>query len=136
MKFTKGFVEKLAGIIVSVLSCFDRVIFKGHLPFGGDDHLNSWVDYGLKMRRKDFLPWLEQHSQALVDHAKACADEAGRPYQYRQGKFKKELSLMLAFERNAFPGTPTVGVYRLRCGSTRNCYFRRVFSGENRGAVA
>jgi hypothetical protein len=90
MRFAKRFVTAFAQNIVSVLSCFDRVIFKGYLPFGGDDHLNSWVDYALKMKRKDLLPWLEQHSQALVDHARALADRAGRPYEYRQGKFNKE----------------------------------------------
>ena len=90
MKFATRFVDAFAEIIVAVLSCFDRVIFKGYLPFGGDEHLNSWVDYHLKMRRKDFLPFLEQHSQALVEHAQAVAERAGRPYEYRQGEFKKE----------------------------------------------
>lgn len=90
VKFAKRFLEKFAVSIVAVLSCFDRVIFKGYLPFWGDAHLNSWVDYELKMRRKDFLPWLEGHSHALVEHAKTLAERAGRPYEYRQGKFKKE----------------------------------------------
>ena len=90
MKFAKKFVAAFARGIVAVLGCFDRVIFKGHLPFGGDEHLNAWVDYGLKMKRKDFLPFLEWHSQALVDHAKTLAERAGRPYEYRQRKFQKE----------------------------------------------
>jgi len=90
MRFAKRFIAAFAQNIVAVLSCFDRVIFKGYLPFGGDGHLNAWVDHALKMRRKDFLPWLEQHSQALVDHARALAERAGRPYAYRQGKFNKE----------------------------------------------
>ena len=90
MNFAKRFVDTFAEIIVAVLSCFDRVIFKGYLPFGGDEHLNSWVDYVLKIRRKDFLPFLEQHSQPLVEHAQRMAERSGRPYEYRQGKFKKE----------------------------------------------
>lgn len=90
MKFAKRFVDTFTEIIVAVLSCFDRVIFKGYLPFGGDEHLNSWVDYVLKIRRKDFLPFLEQHSQPLVEHAQRMAERSGRPYEYRQGKFKKE----------------------------------------------
>ena len=36
MKFAKRFVEKFALSIVAILSCFDRVIFKGYLPFGDD----------------------------------------------------------------------------------------------------
>jgi len=90
MKFAKKFVAAFAKSIVAVLGCFDRVIFKAYLPFGGDDHLNAWVDYALKMKRKDFIPLLERHSQTLVDHAQALAERAGRPYEYRQGKFKKE----------------------------------------------
>lgn len=89
MKFAKRFLEKFDRSIVAVLNCFDRVIFKGSLPFGRDDRLNAWVDHGLKIKRKDFVPRLEQHSQTLVDHAKACAEKAGRPYEYRQGRFNK-----------------------------------------------
>jgi len=84
------FVKKFAPAIIGMLSCFDRVIFKGHLPFGGDAHLNSFVDHVLGIRRKDFIPMLEKLSHKLVDHAKALAQQAGRPYEYRQGKFRKE----------------------------------------------
>ena len=90
MGFARQFVEKFLRSIVAILSCFDRVIFKGHLPFGGDAHLNSYVDGVLKMRRKDFLPWLERHSQTLVEQAQTLAGRHGRPYEYRAGKFSKE----------------------------------------------
>jgi len=85
-----AFLSKFAASIVTALSCFDRVIFKGYLPFGGEDHLNAYVDRVLKMRRVDFLPWLERHSQTLVEHAQKLAEQRGRPYEYRQGRFKKE----------------------------------------------
>jgi hypothetical protein len=90
MSFAKRFCQKFATLFVCVLGCFDRVIFKGYLPFGDDRRLNAYVDSVLKMKRKDFLPWLEQHSQLLVDHAQAMARRLGRPYEYRQGKFNKE----------------------------------------------
>lgn len=90
MKNVNRFVAKFASLIVATLSCFDRVIFKGHLPFGDAAHLNSYVDYQLKMKRKDFLPWLEQHSQRLVAHAQQAAKALGRPYEYLQGKQRKE----------------------------------------------
>ncbi len=88
--FASSFVSKFSQQIVTSLNCFDRVIFKGHLPFWNDKRLNDFVDYALKIKRKDFLPRLKQESERLVDHAKAVAAEAGRPYLYRQGKFKKE----------------------------------------------
>jgi hypothetical protein len=84
------FVERFASSIVTTLACHDRVIFHGHLPFGGDRHLNRFVDYGLKMKRKDFLPFVEKQSQALVDHAQALAQKADAPYQRLQGKHNKE----------------------------------------------
>jgi hypothetical protein len=85
-----NFTEKFASSIVSVLGCHDRVIFKGYLPFGRDQHLNYWVDRCLKIRRKDFLPFLEKQSQVLVDHAQAQAAQAGVPYQRLQGRPQKE----------------------------------------------
>jgi hypothetical protein len=52
MKFAKRFLEKFAVSIVAILSCFDRVIFKGYLPFGDEKHLNGYVDGVLKMYDK------------------------------------------------------------------------------------
>jgi hypothetical protein len=84
------FVERFTSSIVAVLGCHDRVIFHGHLPFGGDEHLNRFVDYGLKIKRMDFLPFVDEHSQALVDHAQDLAQKSGAPYQFLQGKHDKE----------------------------------------------
>jgi hypothetical protein len=90
VKNATKFVGKFNGSIIAVLSCFDRVIFKGYLPFGGDGHLNAFVDGVLQIPRKDFLPQLEGMSQKLVEHAQNMAQEAGAPYQYLQGKHSKE----------------------------------------------
>ena len=90
MKFALSFVAKFSSLIVTILNCFDRVIFKGHLPFWTDKQVNDFVDFQLNIKRKDFLPLLEQSAQQLVDHAQAIADQAGRPYLFKQGKFKKE----------------------------------------------
>lgn len=83
------FTQKFASI-VAVLGCQDRVIFKGYLPFGRDNHLNGWVDGHLKIRRKDFLPWVQQQSQALVEHAQKQAEQAGVLYQPLQGFDRNE----------------------------------------------
>src|SRR6266404_1007918 len=90
MSTNLGFVQKFAESIVSTLGCFDRVIFKGHLPFGSESQLNYWVDRDLKMRRKDFIPFLEEQSEVVVGHAKQLAQEAGAPYHYLQGPHRKE----------------------------------------------
>jgi hypothetical protein len=90
MSTNLGFAQKFAESIVSTLGCFDRVIFKGHLPFGSESHLNYWVDRVLKIRRKDFLPFLEEQSEVVVGHAKQLAQEAGAPYHHLQGPHRKE----------------------------------------------
>lgn len=44
---TLKFASRLLNQFAGVLSCFDRVIFKGYLPFHSEQYLNSWVDYEL-----------------------------------------------------------------------------------------
>ena len=86
-----SFVEKFASLIVCALSCFDRVIFKGYLPLSRPSELEKFVDFVLKIRRVDFLKkHAPQFAKRLVDHAKRLAEQSGRPFEYRQGKFRKE----------------------------------------------
>ena len=75
MKTLSRFVAKFTSLIVAVLSCFDRVIFKGHLPISNGPALEGFVDHVLKIRRCDFMAFAEQQSEALVDHAKRLAEE-------------------------------------------------------------
>jgi hypothetical protein len=84
------FVVKFASSIIAVLGCFDRVIFKGHLPFGDEAHLNRFVDRVLGIPRKDFLPFLDGKSDELVAHAKGLAEQHSAPYLYLQGRHRKE----------------------------------------------
>jgi hypothetical protein len=87
---TNPFVAKFAPSLIAVLACFDRVIFKGHLPFGNEAHLNRFVDHALGMRRTDFLSFLQGKSDELVSHAQTLAQRHGAPYQYLQGRHRKE----------------------------------------------
>jgi hypothetical protein len=89
MQTCSKFIAKFASSIVTVLGCFDRLLFKGYLPFGGDEHLNRWVD-GLGLKRKDFLARAEQMSQSLVEYAQQKAAQAGVEYRYLPGKVRKE----------------------------------------------
>jgi hypothetical protein len=72
------------------LSCFDRVILTGYLPFWSPGYVNGWIGGELKIRHKDFLPRMKQLSDQLVDFAKAQAQAAGAPFQYVQGRCRKE----------------------------------------------
>ena len=81
-----NFTEKFAPSIVSVLGCHDRVIFKGHLPFGRDEHLErgrfvvskcaAWISC-LSSRSNRRLSSITRRLRAA---------EAGVPYQPLQGQ--------------------------------------------------
>ena len=131
MNFAKRFVQKLALSIVTILNCFDRVIFKGYLPFGNEQHLNDYVDRMLKMPRKDFLPWLEKHSETLVNHAKQLARQHGRPYEYRQGWFKKEKFIQEMIRRDGL----SEGLVAVLCVQ-ETCRTVKLKYGKNRPWLA
>jgi hypothetical protein len=85
------FLTKFASLILGTLHCFDRVIFKGHLPLAAPFELERFVDWVLKIRRSEFIKVVApKWSDRLVDHAKDLARKSQRTYLYRTGSFKKE----------------------------------------------
>src|SRR4051812_14428706 len=91
MKTLSRFISKFTGLIVAVLSCFDRVIFKGHLALSAPCELEYFVDYVLEVRRSDFMKTTApQYSDRLIEHAQKWAQEARRTYVYRTGQFRKD----------------------------------------------
>jgi hypothetical protein len=91
MKTLSRFITKFTSLIIAVLSCFDRVIFKGHLALSAPRELEYFVDCVLKVRRSDFMKTLApQYSDRLIEHAQGWAREAGRTYEYRTGQFRKD----------------------------------------------
>jgi hypothetical protein len=100
-----NFESKHAADIAATLGCFDRVIFKGYLPFCYEDGLHYLVDHVLQMKRKDFLDFADQQADRLVEHAKQAAVQAGVAYQYLQGEHDKEaLARRAAREAKDEPG--------------------------------
>lgn len=121
------FVAKFASSIVAVLGCFDRVIFKGYLPFGNEAHLNFFVDQALGMLRKNFLPFLEEKSQRLVQHAIAFAEQRGAAYRFLQGFHRKEeIVRKIIRERHLQEGLVCVLCCMETCRSVKLLY------GQNR----
>ena len=78
MKTLSRSVAKLTGSIVAVLSCFDRVIFQGHLPTSNRPTLEGFVDHFLEIRRCDFVAFAQQQSETLVDRARPASGRGGR----------------------------------------------------------
>ena len=90
MHATNPFLVKFASSLIAVLGCHDRIIFKGHLPFSDEAHLNRFVDHTLRIPRKDFLAFAAQQSELLVTSAKGFAARHDAPYVYLQGRHRKE----------------------------------------------
>ena len=90
MKTLSRFVAKFTKLIVAVLSCFDRVIFKGYLPLTNGPALEGFVDHVLKIRRCDFMAFAQKQSETLVEHAKRLAQQAGVEYRFLQGFHRKD----------------------------------------------
>ena len=83
MKAFSSFFTKFSTLIAWCLSCFDRVLFKGHLPISRVDEFTRFVDYVLKLRRADFLKSTgPKWSKRLVEHSKQFAHKTNRPWEY------------------------------------------------------
>ncbi len=91
MKTVCSFLTKFSSIISWVLSCYDRVIIKGHLPISRTYEFENFVDYRLKIRRADFAKtYGPAWSDRLVEHAKEMAKAQGRLYEYQAGEVDKD----------------------------------------------
>lgn len=83
------FVVKHQDNIHGVLSCFDRVLFKGHNSLSCARRMEGYIARkGLLI--KDFGKLVKTLSEKVVNHAKDAARNAGRPYIYLRGKTNKE----------------------------------------------
>src|SRR5262249_5903838 len=110
-------------LIVSTLSCFDRVLFKGYLPFRDARSLERFVDYVLKIKRKDFLKFAERQSERIVAHAKKLAVAADAPYRFLKGKQRKDdLANQIARERGLTEGLVCVLCCMESCPSFKLLY--------------
>lgn len=105
MKTLMTFVTKFLSLIVSSLSCFDRVIFKGYLPFRSPTQLEAFIDHVLCIKRKDFLKFAQQQAERLVAHAKLLAHADDAPYRFLKGKQRKDdLAQRIAHQRGLLEG--------------------------------
>ena len=91
MNKTHLFLCKYNTEITATRRCFDRVIFKGHVRlFSYPAGVRYFVDRVLRIRRKDVMGWAKAQSERIAAHAKALAEQAGRPYLYLRGHQRKD----------------------------------------------
>jgi hypothetical protein len=83
------FIRKHGEVIEGVLSCFDRMLFRGYLPIMSGAAMAEFLQAkGVdRWRLKTFL--LTQAAR-LKKHAMEMAAAAGRPYQYLGERTRKE----------------------------------------------
>src|SRR5260370_3212208 len=123
-----SFLVRFASLVVGKLECFDRVIFKGHLPLSSAKELERFVDYVLKIRRKDFMKkFAPQYSEELVEHGKRLARKAGRIFLYRTGKFRKEEWAQELIREHGI----SEGLVGILC-TQETCYSFQLARGEKR----
>ncbi len=85
----ESFLQQHAEKITGVLSCFDRLIFKGYLPFSYPRGMEGFL-HQQEVLLKDFRAFALDQSQKLKDHAQALAEAAGRPLIYLEKRIRKE----------------------------------------------
>jgi len=85
----QSFLSKHADKITEVLSCFDRLIFKGYLPISYPQGMENFLQ-GHDILLKDFKAFGPQQAQRLKEHAQTLAAQAGRPFLYCERRIRKE----------------------------------------------
>jgi len=84
-KFLNQFNEKISGVI----SCFDRMLFKGYLPLGWSGAMERLLARE-KLLIKDFKRFVMKQSECIKSHAEAVAARHERPFLYLNGRIRKE----------------------------------------------
>ena len=85
----EAFLTKHQDLITASLSCFDRLIFKGYLPLGHESAMEGWLaQRGILL--KDFGRFVKRQADRLQQHARAVAEQSGRPVRHLNGRQNKE----------------------------------------------
>jgi hypothetical protein len=93
------FLHKHQDLITGILSCPDRVIFKGYLGLSTAQSAEALLTrHGLLL--KDFKKFAIEQSEAIKRHAMELAERAGRPYEYLRGREDKDAYVKKLLERD------------------------------------
>lgn len=85
----QSFISKHRDKIHATLSCFDRLIFKGHLPINYSDSMEGFLaQQGILI--KDFKKFVPKQAERIKLHAIEVAARQGRPYLYLERFVRKE----------------------------------------------
>lgn len=85
----QSFIFKHTDKIHATLSCFDRLIFKVHLPFNYAESMEGFLaQQGILI--KDFKKFVPKQAERIKLHAIELAARHGRPYEYLERYVRKE----------------------------------------------
>src|SRR5438128_2621599 len=85
----REFISKYADRIHGVLSCFDRMLFRGYLPIMSGWQMAQFFNNS-NIRYRELKPFLLEHAARVKQHGVDLAQKEGRPFQYLQEKARKE----------------------------------------------
>src|SRR5262249_55648372 len=75
--------------IHAVLSCFDRLLFRGHLPFSHAKGLEGFLaQQGILL--KDFKTYAPQVAERIKDHVRTTVEQAGGTFRHLPKKERME----------------------------------------------
>ena len=95
----KEFICKHEDRIHGVLSCFDRMLFRGYLPIMSGWAMAQFLN-GLELNGGSLKPFLLESSERVKDYAVAMAQKHGRPFQYLVSHIRKEDTARQLAERD------------------------------------
>jgi len=94
----KQFIAKYGALTTGVLSCFDRVVLRGHLSACRPEMLEYLMSrQGVLI--KDFGKWVQRQSDRVREHVERIAAKAGRPVVYLTGSKERKEDLVRKISR-------------------------------------
>ncbi len=84
-----AFLAKHAEAIQGVLSCFDRVLFRGYLPLMSGSAMAEFLK-SKQVQRHTLKAFLLGQAERVKKHALSMAAQAHRPHQYLSGPTRKQ----------------------------------------------
>jgi len=87
--FMKTFLANYSNRIHGVLSCFDRMLFRGYLPIMSGWQMAQFIN-GQDLRFRYLKNFLIEQAARVKEHALNIAKEQNRPYEYLSEKIRKE----------------------------------------------
>lgn len=95
----KEFIRKHEDRIHSVLSCFDRMLFRGYLPIMSGWAMAQFLN-SLELNCGNLKPFLLQNAERVKDHAVAMSQKYKRPFEYLRSNIRKEEKARQLAERD------------------------------------